>query len=103
MENHNINLNIHYTAPDWVWTEIENIYNEMPYWRGTDKDGFPIWRDNNGGFIEVSVEPSGLQFYAEMPVEQWTSWIELFKKKADERLGYKIGEPEDGFEFKYEW
>lgn len=47
----------------------------------------------------MSVEPGGLQFYAESPQEEWDSWFKLFKIKASEILGYEVGEPEDGFEF----
>ena len=100
MDNHNINLNIHYTAPNEVWEKLGIIYTEMFYWKGII-NGYPLWNDDNGKFIEVSVEPSGLQFYAEMPTQEWNVWIELFKAKASEVLGYEVGEPEDGYDFKY--
>ena len=100
MDKHNINLNIHYTAPDEVWEKLALVYTEMPYWKGII-NGDPVWKDDNGKLVEISVEPSGLQFYAEMPTEEWNLWIELFKTKASKLLGYEIGEPEDGYDFKY--
>ena len=60
----NINLNIHYSAPQEVWDEIEKCY-------------------------------------AEMPQEEWNEWLQLFKNRLTRALGYSIGEPEDGYEFKY--
>lgn len=101
MEIHNHNLNIHYSTPQEVWDKLEKLYREMPSWNGII-DGTPQWYSKNGKRIEVSVEPSGLQFYAEMPKEEWNAWFELFKSRASEQLGYTIGEPEDGFEF-YFW
>lgn len=41
------------------------------------------------------------KIYAEMPSEEWNEWLQLFKDKATVVLGYPIGEPEDGFDFKY--
>lgn len=31
---HDINLNIHYTAPQEVWDKIDAVYREMAYWKG---------------------------------------------------------------------
>lgn len=42
-----------------------------------------------------------LKFYAELPEEEWDTWISLFKTKATSLLGYEIGEPEEGYDFKY--
>ena len=72
----------------------------MPHWNDFI-DGCPRWYDqeNEGKLIEVSVEPSGLQFYAELPQEEWDIWFQLFKNMASELLGFPVGEPEDGFEF----
>ena len=41
------------------------------------------------------------KIYAEMPLEEWNEWLQLFKDKATVVLGYSIGEPEDGYDFKY--
>ena len=95
-----INLNIHYSAPQCIWDKIEKIYAKMPYWKGF-VDGCPRWYGENGKLIEGSVEPSGLQLYAELPQEEWNEWLQLFKDRAADALGYPIGEPEEGYEFKY--
>lgn len=29
---HNVNLNIHYSAPKEVWDRIYSVYRDMPYW-----------------------------------------------------------------------
>ncbi len=103
MEIHQANLNIHYSLPDDIWDKIVAIYPDMPYW-GKFVDGCPLW-DNTGDtakFIEASVEPSGLQFHAQMSKEEWDKWFDLFKEKATKLLGYTVGEPEDGFDFVYE-
>lgn len=100
---YNCNLNIHYTMPDELFDKIGKLYEEMPYYVGIiEATGVPTWYNVDNKIIVVSVEPSGLQFYCEgLSEEEWTNWIELFKKRATEILGYSIGEPEDGFEFKY--
>lgn len=98
METHNINLNIHYLAPDEIWNQLEILYREMPYWNGF-VDGCPRWYGADGKLVEASVEPSGLQFYAKLPADEWETWITLFKDRAAALLGYPVGEPEDGFVF----
>lgn len=98
MEIHNHNLNIHYTLPKEVWSKLEQLYVEMPYWNGFVNSG-PEWYGKDRKLITVSVEPSGLQFYAKLPQDEWEQWFELFKSKASKLLGYPVGEPEDGFEF----
>ena len=100
MGKHNCNLNIHYSVPDTYWDKLEIIYKEMPFWDGY-VDNTPTWYGTNGKMIDVSVEPSGLSFYAELPQDEWNEWIELFKKKASVVMGYEVGEPEDGFEFHF--
>ena len=86
---HDINLNIHYTAPKEVWEKINMTYASMPYWVGEDID------------LRASVEPSGLQIFGTMPDDIWEKWYSTLKKKLTELLGYEIGEPEDGYEFKF--
>ena len=95
-----VNLNIHYSAPREVWDIIEAVYAEMPFWQGY-VNGCPKWYGEEGRFIEGSIEPSGLQFYAEMPEEEWNAWLNTLKDKLTGALGYAIGEPEDGYEFRY--
>ena len=95
---HDINLNIHYTAPKEVWEKIDTVYSSMPYWAG-DKNG-PRWM---GKEIDLwaSVEPSGIQIAGTMPNDIWEEWYALLKKRLTEVLGYEIGEPEEGYDFKY--
>ncbi|WP_429949466.1 hypothetical protein IGJ55_002036 [Enterococcus sp. AZ170] len=99
MDVHNCNLNIHYSAPDPIWDELGYLYKQMPHWNGGD-NGKPCWYGgDNEKLIEVSVEPSGLSFYAKLPQDEWNQWFDLFKEKATEIMGYQVGEPEDGFDF----
>lgn len=100
LETYNINLNIHYSAPREIWDKLECLYREMPNWNGF-LDGCAKWYGTDEKIIEASIEPSGLQFYAKLPPEEWETWITLFKSKATELLGYEVGEPEDGFMFMY--
>lgn len=93
-----VNLNIHYTMPDKLWEEISRVYASMPYWAG--EEGQPCWKGENIDLL-ASMEPGGLQIYGEMPEEIWGNWYSRLKEKLTAALGYEIGEPEDGFEFKY--
>ena len=47
MEIHNINLNIHYSAPQEVWDKIGVLYSQMPGWKGY-VDGCPKWYGEDG-------------------------------------------------------
>ena len=96
----NVNLNIHYTAPDEVWETIKDIYKTMPFYDETSDYPRFVGEDV---YIEASVEPSGLQLYGHLPEEIWDKWYEELKEKLTDALGYEIGEPEDGYEFKYDW
>jgi len=98
MEFHDHCLNIHYSLPAETWGKIAKLYEDMPHWNGF-KNGIPQWYGQEYGdkLIEASVEPGGLQLSARLPQEEWEHWFKLFKSKASELLGYKIGEPQDGF------
>lgn len=61
---HNVNLNIHYSAPTEVWDKLQKIYIEMPYWKG-GLGGSTRWESEEGYYIEASMEPSGLQFFVD--------------------------------------
>lgn len=98
MMNHSINLNIHYTMPDVLWEKVGGVYASMGYWVGEEKG--PCWRAENIDLV-ASVESGGLQIYGEMPEEIWENWYSELKEKLSVALGYEIGEPEDGYEFKY--
>ncbi len=98
MDNtHEINLNIHYTAPDEVWEKINYVYQSMLYWEGAEP--VPHWMGENID-LSASAEPSGIQISGEMPNQIWDSWYKSLKEKLTTALGYEIGEPEEGFQFK---
>ncbi len=103
MEIFNLNLNIHYTIPDELWNQITELYTKMPNWLGF-QNGIPCWfsynDDGSTKHISVSVEPSGLQFFGYLPKDEFEAWFTEFKKKASVIMGYEVGEPEDGFEFR---
>lgn len=96
---HNIYLNIHYSAPDEVWAKIGSVYHSMPYW-AENYIVSPCWKGDN---IELfaCAQPDGIQISGTMPEDIWEDWIKLLKSKLTEALGYEIGEPEYGFPFKY--
>lgn len=95
---HDVNLNIHYTAPDEIWDKIGEVYKSMSYWMGYDP--CPHWIGPNID-LWASVEPSGIQIAGTMPNDIWESWYASLKQKLTNALGYEIGEPEDGYEFHY--
>lgn len=96
--DHDIKLNIHYSAPDDIWDKIGEVYASMPYWIGNANG--PQWRDEDVD-LWASVEPGGIQIAGKMPDEIWQEWYLLLKKKLTDSLGYEIGEPEEGYEFVY--
>ncbi|MEK8211272.1 MULTISPECIES: hypothetical protein [unclassified Paenibacillus] len=98
INSHHCNLNIWYHLPDEVWSKVAAIYKSMPGWMGY-KDGIPYWfgQEDDDVFIEASVEPGGLSFYAQMNQSDWDSWITRFKSEATKVLDFDVGEPEDGF------
>lgn len=95
---HDINLNIHYSVPDDIWEKIGEVYASMPYWSGNENG--PHWVGNDID-IWASVEPGGIQIAGTMPDDIWKEWYSSLKMKLTDKLGYEIGEPEDGYEFKY--
>lgn len=95
---HDVTLNIHYSAPDEVWERIGNVYQSMPYWAGDDQG--PKWIGENID-LWASVEPGGIQIAGDMPEDIWKTWYPKLKTDLSSALGYAIGEPEDGFDFKY--
>lgn len=95
---HDICLNIHYSAPEEVWNQIGEVYRSMPFWKEDDR--YPHW-EGDGVELYPSVEPGGIQIEGTMPDAVWDEWYALLKKKLTEALGYPIGEPEEGFRFKF--
>lgn len=100
MTSFNVNLNIHYSQIDQYSHILSKLYKEMDGWIGYIQ-GIPYWYgyDGNEETISASLEPSGLSFYAVMEETKWINWINKFKKRATELMGYEIGESEDGFAF----
>lgn len=70
----------------------------MPYWNVNDKE---IKWTGNDIDLWASVEPSGIQIAGIMPETIWNEWYDSLKRKLTQSLGYKIGEPEEGFDFIY--
>ena len=95
---HDVTLNIHYSAPDDIWEKIGRVYQSTPYWAGTVQG--PKW---SGRDIDLwaSVEPGGLQIAGTMPDDVWANWYQNLKTALTAALGYEIGEPADGYDFKY--
>lgn len=98
--DHNICLNIHYTAPEEIWDKINNVYKTMPYWDDSDSNRCPHWSGKEID-IEASVEPGGIQISGQMPEHIWKEWYKSLTEKLSQALGYEIGNPEDGFPFKF--
>jgi len=94
---HDINLNIHWTIPDELWEKVVQVFRTMQYCDDSEK--MPCWKGENID-LWYSVEPSGLQIAGTMPDGIWHVWYEELKHKLTDVLGYQIGEPEDGYEFK---
>ncbi len=65
---HDANLNIHYSAPDEIWSKVAAVYSSMPYWSGNDKES--KWVDQ-GIDLWASVESSGIQIAGTMLEEIW--------------------------------
>lgn len=96
--DHDVTLNIHYSMPDNLWDKIGEVYASMPYWAGGETG--PRWKAENID-LAASVEPGGLQFYGRMPGDIWEGWYSELKGKLTAALGYEIGEPAEGYDFKY--
>ena len=95
---HDVTLNIHYSAPDEIWEKIGDVYQLMPYWAG-DIQG-PRWQGDNID-LWASVESGGIQIAGVMPENIWEKWYYKLKMNLTAALGYEIGEPENGYDFKY--
>lgn len=96
---HVINLNIHYSAPKEIWNKIGEVYSSMPYW-DAESDS-PHWTNAENIDVYASVEPSGIEISGSMPKDVWEEWYASLKNRLTEALEYEIGEPEDGYDFKY--
>ena len=95
---HDICLNIHYSAPDEIWEKIGEVYKSMPYWDGGKN--IPHWCGEDTD-ITASVEAGGIQITGTMPENIWAEWYSILKERLTKALGYEIGEPECGYRFKF--
>ena len=93
--HHDVNLNIHYSAPEEIWEKIGQVYQSMPYWSGNEHG--PKWLGENID-LWASVEPGGIQIAGIMPEKIWETWYAKLKADLSAALGYESGEPEDGFD-----
>ena len=95
---HDVTLNIHYSAPDEIWEKIGRVYAMMPYWAGNVHGAKWIGEKID---LWASVEPGGLQIAGTMPEDIWNKWYHVLKANLSAVLEYEIGEPENGYDFKY--
>ncbi|NME72745.1 hypothetical protein [Flammeovirga aprica] len=104
MEYQSMNLNIWEHLPNEIWEKVPKIYEKMDGWLGfgtgeTNKgeEGIPYWFSflEEEKHICVSLEPSGLSFFAYMEKSEWEAWKEKIKRVASEILDFEVIEPED--------
>lgn len=100
--SHTVNLNIHWDSPKSVWHQVDQVFASLPGYTTDAHSVYGRW-DFEDGFIDASVESSGLQLYSTLSDEHWEVWYEELKTKLTESLGFAVGEPEDGFEFNDDW
>lgn len=96
----NVNLNIHWNAPEHIWEKVRDVFQSMEGFQ--EESSYPLWVIGDY-VIEASREPSGLQLYSTLPEDLWCQWYGGLKEKLSKALGYEIGEPEEGFDFKLEF
>ena len=97
---HDVCLNIYWGAPREIQERIGSVYSSMPYWDINSE--YPRWRCESKGIdLYGSAEPGGFQIAGDMPGDIWEEWYGTLKLRLTEALGYEIGEPQDGYEFKY--
>ena len=96
-----VNLNVHYSAPKHIWQKISAVFKSMDYY--DESSSVPRW-ETQDFYVEYSLEPSGMQFSSNLPDPPlWQQWYGELKKRLTDTLGYQIGEPENGFDFFYDW
>lgn len=104
MKSDCFNLNIRYDLPDEIWDKVESIYAQMDGWMGYGRGGefgeknIPYWFgfDTTKKHISASSEPSGLQFCGLMEADDWIQWKAKIKNIATRKLGFRVGEIEEG-------
>jgi len=102
-DTHNISLNIHYSIPNELWNKVIDVFRSMPYWVDGEKNKDCLFWYDEEDCVELycSVESGGIQISGLMMYEIWRKWYPKLKSKLTEALGYEIGEPEEGYFFKY--
>lgn len=95
-----VNLNVHYSAPKYIWDKIKAVFKSMDFYDASSN--VPSWKVDDF-YVAYSLEPSGMQFSSNMPDDLWQKWYGELKKRLSDSLGYEIGEPENGFDFFYDW
>lgn len=103
-DTHSINLNIHYSIPENLWNKVIDVFKSMPYWIESNarNEECLFWYDAKDCVeLYCSVEPSGVQISGLMMYEIWGKWYPELIVKLSDALGYEIGEPEEGYGFKY--
>lgn len=104
LDTHDVNLNIHYTIPKELWDKVIEVFSTMPYWieDKQNRDDCLFWYDDDECVeLYCSVEPGGIQISGLMMYEIWRKWYPNLKRNLSDVLGYEIGEPEEGYDFKY--
>lgn len=101
---HDVCQNIHYSIPKELWEKVMDVFRSMPYW--TDDEGkikdCLFWYDEEQCVeLYCSVEPGGVQISGLMMYELWRKWYPKLKNELTAVLDYEIGEPENGYKFKY--
>ena len=92
-----ITLNIRYDFPEFEWSKITQVYQEMDGWKGFGEDGCPYWFGHDGDpqFIFASVEPSGLLVEGQISDDKWEFWIKNLQERLSSVLGFKVCDAEE--------
>ncbi len=94
---HSITLNIRYDMPPSSWMALTKVYESMPGWAGSGRDGCPIWWPDgpDGGEIFASSEPSGLLLEASVSDTTWEHWLSEFVQRATTALGMPVRDADE--------
>lgn len=76
---------VHYSLTEPQWQQLRSIYDALPG-NVSITQGFPTWFgevDSSKGWLDVSVEPSGLLVNGRLPIGQWLAWDAAFRAALD--------------------
>ncbi|MFC4224480.1 hypothetical protein [Lysinibacter cavernae] len=76
---------VHYSLTEAQWEQLGSIYQALPG-SVTHDQGYPCWFgevDSPTGWLDVSVEPSGLLVSGRLPISQWLAWDSAFRDALD--------------------